>query len=481
MRYQKEFDYISETIDKLNVTITNQSETLLILAEDDFYNDNSKGLTLLGHKLSHFWNLNKHHAKNMAFKLELETVFNQVMSKLSQESLTEVESSLLSEQAEMLVPLLEAKQSVSHWIEERSNHLRDAIGSMLSTNGCYDINHLTPYLEEGHMGQKLSLMTILSWLCPDNATHAFPKCGANCSNDGLISPSPTHTAEPSNIISTGTKADLFGEKKAPNSKLSESQKTMTPRYKFKRIKNGGKVQKIQSPGVHKMKFKNPHKIADSQNTPIKSPNISCDSTVLDTGIPKRDSTKMDLEVQDRKQNPMPKKVIETEATTKASTESPNMSPNSNSIETEATTKASTESPNMSPDSNVIETEATSEASTEPNMSPDSNVIETEATSEASTELPNMSPDSNVMETEATSKASTESPNMSPDSNVIETEATSEASTELPNMSPDSNVIETEATSEASTELPNMSPDSNVIETEATSKASTESPNMSPDS
>ena len=36
-----------------------------------------------------------------------------------------------------------------------------------------------------------------------------------------------------------------------------------------------------------------HKITDSQNTPIKSPNISCDSTVLDTGIPKSDSTKMD--------------------------------------------------------------------------------------------------------------------------------------------------------------------------------------------
>ena len=38
------------------------------------------------------------------------------------------------------------------------------------------------------------------------------------------------------------------------------KKTMTPRYKFKRIKKGGKVQKIQSPGVHKMKFKPSHKI-----------------------------------------------------------------------------------------------------------------------------------------------------------------------------------------------------------------------------
>ena len=37
------------------------------------------------------------------------------------------------------------------------------------------------------------------------------------------------------------------------------KKTMTPRYKFKRIKKGGKVQKIQSLGVHKMKFKPSHR------------------------------------------------------------------------------------------------------------------------------------------------------------------------------------------------------------------------------
>ena len=37
------------------------------------------------------------------------------------------------------------------------------------------------------------------------------------------------------------------------------KKTMTPRQKFKRIKKGGKVQKIQSPGVHKIKFKPSHR------------------------------------------------------------------------------------------------------------------------------------------------------------------------------------------------------------------------------
>ena len=58
---------------------------------------------------------------------------------------------------------------------------------------------------------------------------------------------------------------------------------------------------------------------------------------------------MDLEVQDRKQNPMPKKGIKTEATSKASTELPDTSPDSNVIETEATSEVSTELPNMSPD------------------------------------------------------------------------------------------------------------------------------------
>ena len=37
------------------------------------------------------------------------------------------------------------------------------------------------------------------------------------------------------------------------------KKTMTPRYKFKRIMKGGKVQKIQFPGVHKIKFKPSHR------------------------------------------------------------------------------------------------------------------------------------------------------------------------------------------------------------------------------
>ena len=183
-----------------------------------------------------------------------------------QESLIEVECSLLLQKVEMLVPLLKTKQSINLIIEEKFSQLRDDIGLMLSTNGCYDINHLTPYLEKGNKDQKLSLMYILDWLFPDNAIFSFPKCATNCSNNKLVSPSPT-PAVPRNIISASTKADLDGEEKESNSKSSESKKIRkygkaelceekkVPNAKvskFKKIKKYGKAdlcgeKKVQNP------------------------------------------------------------------------------------------------------------------------------------------------------------------------------------------------------------------------------------------
>ena len=66
----------------------------------------------------------------------------------------------------------------------------------------------------------------------------------------------------SNVIETeAPKSDMITvDLKTQDTPLNPKQnpmprKTRTPRYKFKRIKEGGKVQKIQSLGVHKMKFK----------------------------------------------------------------------------------------------------------------------------------------------------------------------------------------------------------------------------------
>ena len=51
-------------------------------------------------------------------------------------------------------------------IEEKFSELRDEIGSIISTNGCYDINHLTPYLEKGHLGHRIALTNVLDWFLP---------------------------------------------------------------------------------------------------------------------------------------------------------------------------------------------------------------------------------------------------------------------------------------------------------------------------
>ena len=61
------------------------------------------------------------------------------------------------------------------------------------------------------------------------------------------------TESPKNDMVT---IDLNSQDTQLNSKPNPiPKKTMTPRHKFKRIKKNGKVQKIQSPGVLKMKFK----------------------------------------------------------------------------------------------------------------------------------------------------------------------------------------------------------------------------------
>ena len=65
---------------------------------------------------------------------------------------------------------------------------------------------------------------------------------------------------------------------------------------------------------------------------------------------------MDLEVQDRKQNPLPKKVIETKATTEASTELPTCHLTLMSLKLKLHLRLHWVT-NMSPDSYVIETEA----------------------------------------------------------------------------------------------------------------------------
>ena len=254
--------------------------------------------------------------------------------------------------------LLESGTCIFHW-------LREDVGSILTNSGHCDPADLYPYLEKGSQDQIVILNVILEGICPNgkenhivfgsshntaksqNSTNELPNMSLdskvieteattkattelpNMSLDSTV----IETEAPKNVIITvdlkTQDTQLYPKQKPMPEKVIESEvprndivtidlntqdtqlkpkpkpmprKTMTPRHKFKRIKKGSKVQKTQSPVVHKMKFKPSHKITDSQFTPIKSSNISCDSTVLDTGIPKSDSSEMVLEVQEKQQN-----------------------------------------------------------------------------------------------------------------------------------------------------------------------------------
>ena len=187
--------------------------------------------------------------------------------------------------------------------------MRKEVKATLIACGHCDPAYFLPYLKEGNQDQIGALKLLLQWIYPNGRSH--------CSNPTVIETEATIEAitelpnmpldskvieneAPKNDMET---VDLNTQDTQLNPKPNPMpKKTMTPRYKFKRIKKSGKIQKIQSPGVPKMTFTPSHKIKDSQNTPIKSPNIACDSTALGTGIPKSDSSKMVLEVQDTKQN-----------------------------------------------------------------------------------------------------------------------------------------------------------------------------------
>ena len=112
------------------------------------------------------------------------------------------------------------------------------------TSGHCDPADLPPYIEKDNQDQLIMLKLILKLLYPSGRSH--------CSDSKVI-----ETEAPRNDMTT---VDLKTQDTQLNPKQNPmSKKTMTPRYKFKRIKKGGKVQKIQSPGVHKMKFKPSHR------------------------------------------------------------------------------------------------------------------------------------------------------------------------------------------------------------------------------
>ena len=336
MRYYHEFLRIYQEYDNNTNAVY---DVLLNLSWEGNWKSND--LTSLGHKLTRLAALCRLRNEAIKFVLNCSQV-SKVDSKVCKEpSVTPDETVVAKFQEKILTQLAELDIQLDIY-NVKVKQLREEVKATLIACGHCDPAYFLPYLEVGNQDQVATLQILLQWVYPNGRsccnnpkaieTEATTEATNELPNMSLDSEVIETEAPKNDLITVDLKTqdtqqdpkqkpipEKVIESEAPKNDMvtvdlntQDTQldskpnpmpkKTMTPRYKFKRITKSGKIQKIQSPGVPKMKFTPSHKIKDSQNTPIKSPNIACDSTALDTGIPKSDSSKMVLEVQDTKQN-----------------------------------------------------------------------------------------------------------------------------------------------------------------------------------
>ena len=340
MRHQKEIEGIFRVLHEFDSRTKDKYDVLNNLNWEG--NRKNNELASLGHILA---------SMNALFKLRDETfMFISRLSKIHMaDSDEDIDPCTIPELTfrvkvhKKVLQKLDESKNLTDICSQKLMDLREEVRSILTNSGHCDPTDLYPHLEKGNQDQIVILNMILEWIYPNGRENhvVFGSSHNTVKNQNSTNELPNMSLDSKVIETEAPKNDMItvdlktqdtqldpkqkpipekvDESEAPkndmvtvdlntqdtqlNSKPNPMpKKTMTPRYKLKRIKKGGKVKKIQFHGVHKMKFKPSHKIKDSQNTAIKSPNIACDSTALDTGIPKSDSSKMVLEVQDTKQN-----------------------------------------------------------------------------------------------------------------------------------------------------------------------------------
>ena len=199
-------------------------------------------LASLGQKLASMSTLFKLRNEIARFIQDLERKNKNLDSKFSKGTVSEHSSWVEVQKA--ILPYVEESVTLLDIVSHKLRQLKDEVESILMTSGHYDPADLSPYLEKDNQDQLIMLKIILKLLHPNGRSH--------CSDSKVI-----ETEAPRNDMIT---VDVKTQDTQLNSKQNPMpKKTMTPRYKFKRIKKGGKVQKNQSPGVHKMKFKSSHR------------------------------------------------------------------------------------------------------------------------------------------------------------------------------------------------------------------------------
>ena len=172
------------------------------------------------------------------FIQDLERRNKNLDSKFSKGTVSE--HALWVEVQKAILPYVEESMTLLDIGTHKFKQLREEVESIVMTSGHCDPADLSPYLEKDNQDQLIMLKIILKLLHPNSRSH--------CSDSKVI-----ETEAPrSNMITVYLKTQdtQINPKQNPMPK-----KTITPRHKFKKIKKGGKVQKTESNGVHKMKFK----------------------------------------------------------------------------------------------------------------------------------------------------------------------------------------------------------------------------------
>ena len=234
MRYQNEIEEILRISEEFGSKIKNKYIVLQAIYREQNWKNND--LASLGQKLASMSTLFKLRNEIARFIQDLERKNKNLDSKFSKGIVSEHSSWVEVQKA--ILPYVEESITLLDIVAHKLRQLKDEVESILVTSGHCDPADLSHYLEKDNQDQLIMLKITLKLLHLNSRSH--------CSDSKVI--------ETEALRSDMITVDLKTQDTQLNPKQNPMpKKTITPRHKFKRIKKGGKVQKIQSTGVHKMK------------------------------------------------------------------------------------------------------------------------------------------------------------------------------------------------------------------------------------
>ena len=251
MRYYQEILRISQEYDNNTNAI---HDVLLNFNWEGNWKSND--LTLLGHKRTQLVALCRLRNEAIKFVLNFSQV-GKVDSKVCKEpSVTPDKTVVAKFQEKILTQLTESEIQLDIY-NARVKQLREEDKATLIASGHCDPTYFLPYLEVGNQDQIAMLQILLQWVYPNGRSHCSnPKDIETEATNEVTAELPNMSLDSKVIETEAPKNDISVDLNTQDTQLNPKpypmpRMTMRPRHKFKRIKKGGKVQKIQSLGFTK--------------------------------------------------------------------------------------------------------------------------------------------------------------------------------------------------------------------------------------